>query len=210
MVIYMNENYQKILEKELEIITKNNQTPNILLHSCCAPCSSYVIEYLSTYFNITILYYNPNISPQEEYEKRKQEQIKLINTINTKNKVTILDCDYDNDLYEQTIKGLENEPERGGRCTKCFNLRLEKTALLASQNNFDYFGTTLTVSPYKNAKLLNEIGKKLEKKYNIKWLYSDFKKNNGYKRSIELSKKYNLYRQNYCGCKYSKPLIPNL
>ena len=167
----MNENYQKLLEKNLEQIKKDNITPNILLHSCCAPCSSYVIEYLSDYFNITILYYNPNISPKEEYDKRKEEQIKLINTIPTKNKINILDCDYDNDLYEKTIKGLENEPERGKRCTKCFELRLEKTAKTAKDNNFDYFGTTLTVSPYKNSTLLNEIDTNLEKKYKIKYLY---------------------------------------
>lgn len=200
----MNENYQKKLEKLINDIKEKNITPTLLLHSCCAPCSSYVIEYLSPYFNITILYYNPNISPIEEYEKRKQEQIKLIKELPTKNKVNILDCDYDNDLYEKTIKGLEKEPERGSRCTKCFCLRLEKTAITAKKNNFDYFGTTLTVSPYKNSKLLNEIGLSLQKKYNIKYLYSDFKKNNGYKRSIELSKEYNLYRQNYCGCIYSR------
>jgi len=205
MVIYVNENYQKVLEKELEKIKSSNITPNILLHSCCGPCSSYVIEYLTNYFNITILYYNPNISPISEYEKRKKEQIRLINTIPKVNKIDILDCDYDNDIYEEAVKGLEFEPERGKRCTKCFNLRLNKTAELAKNNNFDYFGTTLTVSPYKNSKLLNEIGKNLEEKYKIKYLYSDFKKNNGYKRSIELSKKYNLYRQNYCGCIYSKP-----
>lgn len=205
MVIYMNENYQKILEKELEKIQRSNKIPSLLLHSCCGPCSSYVIEYLTKYFNITILYYNPNISPQEEYEKRKEEQIKLINIIPKTNKVNIIDCDYDNDKYEKIIKGLEKEPERGKRCTKCFNLRLEKTAEIASKNNYDYFGTTLTVSPYKNAKLLNEIGAELEKKYKIKYLYSDFKKKNGYKRSIELSNKYKLYRQNYCGCIYSKP-----
>lgn len=200
----MNENYQKKLEKLINDIKEKNITPTLLLHSCCAPCSSYVIEYLSPYFNITILYYNPNISPIEEYEKRKQEQIKLIKELPTKNKVNILDCDYDNDLYEKTIKGLEKEPERGSRCTKCFWLRLEKTATTAKKNNFDYFGTTLTVSPYKNSKLLNEIGLSLQEKYNIKYLYSDFKKNNGYIRSIELSKEYNLYRQNYCGCIYSR------
>ncbi len=200
----MNENYQKKLEKLINDIKEKNITTTLLLHSCCAPCSSYVIEYLSPYFNITILYYNPNISPIEEYEKRKQEQIKLIKELPTKNKVNILDCDYDNDLYEKTIKGLEKEPERGSRCTKCFWLRLEKTAITAKKNNFDYFGTTLTVSPYKNSKLLNEIGLSLQEKYNIKYLYSDFKKNNGYIRSIELSKEYNLYRQNYCGCIYSR------
>ena len=196
--------YQDLLELELEKIKNSNKIPNILLHSCCAPCSSYVISYLTNYFNITILYYNPNISPIEEYEKRKQEQIKLINELNTKNKINILDCDYENDLYEQTIKGLENEPERGLRCHKCYQLRLEKTAKLAKDNNFDYFTTTLTVSPYKNSNILNEIGISLQDKYNIKWLYSDFKKKDGYKKSIELSKKYNLYRQNYCGCIYSK------
>ena len=200
----MNENYQKKLEKLINDIKEKNITPTLLLHSCCAPCSSYVIEYLSPYFNITILYYNPNIYPIEEYEKRKQEQIKLIKELPTKNKVNILNCDYDNDLYEKNIKGLEKEPERGSRCTKCFWLRLEKTAITAKKNNFDYFGTTLTVSPYKNSKLLNEIGLSLQEKYNIKYLYSDFKKNNGYIRSIELSKEYNLYRQNYCGCIYSR------
>lgn len=202
----MNENYQKKLEKELNIIKEKKITPTLLLHSCCAPCSSYVIEYLSNYFKITILYYNPNISPQEEYEKRKEEQIRLIHNLPTKNKVNIMDCDYDNNLYEKTIKGLEKEPEKGSRCTKCFELRLNKTASLAKENNYDYFGTTLTISPYKNANLLNEIGKHLEQQYNITFLYSDFKKNNGYKRSIELSKIYNLYRQNYCGCKYSKKI----
>ena len=200
----MNINYDKILKKELEIIKNNNIVPNILLHSCCAPCSSYVIEYLTNYFNITILYYNPNISPYEEYLKRKKEQIKLINTIPTKNKINILDCDYNNNLYEEQIKGLEQEPEKGARCPICFNLRLEYTAKKSKENNYDYFGTTLTVSPYKNSALINSIGEELSKKYNIKWLYSDFKKNNGYKRSIELSKEYNLYRQNYCGCIYSK------
>ena len=204
VVIIMNINYDKILKKELEIIKNNNIVPNILLHSCCAPCSSYVIEYLTNYFNITILYYNPNISPYEEYLKRKKEQIKLINTIPTKNKINILDCDYNNNLYKEQIKGLEQEPEKGARCTICFNLRLEYTAKKSKENNYDYFGTTLTVSPYKNSALINSIGKELSKKYNIKWLYSDFKKNNGYKRSIELSKEYNLYRQNYCGCIYSK------
>ena len=199
-------NYNQLLEEELQQIKKNNKTPNLLLHSCCAPCSSYVISYLTNYFNITILYYNPNISPIEEYEKRKQEQIKLINELKTTNRLNIIDCDYDNDIYEQTIKGLENELEGGKRCHKCFQLRLEKTAQIAKENNYDYFSTTLTVSPYKNATILNEIGINIQDKYNIKWLYSNFKKKDGYKKSIELSKKYNLYRQNYCGCKYSKHL----
>ena len=198
-------NYQELLEKQIDIIKKENITPNLLLHSCCAPCSSYVISYLTNYFNITILYYNPNIYPYEEYKKRKEEQIRLLNQLNKKNKLNILDCDYDNEVFEQTIKGLEHELEGGIRCHKCYRLRLEKTANIAKDKNYDYFSTTLTVSPYKNSKKLNEIGTELEDKYKVKWLYSDFKKKDGYKKSIELSKKYNLYRQNYCGCIYSKP-----
>ena len=197
----MEKTYAKLCLEELKNITPNK---SILLHSCCAPCSSYVITFLAPYFNITILYYNPNIFPKNEYLKRKEEQIRLINSLKTSNKVDILDCDYDNEIYEKQIKGYENCPERGARCNICFKLRLEKTAELAKKNNYDYFCSTLTVSPYKNAKLINEIGNELAKKYQIKWLYSDFKKNDGYKKSIELSKKYNLYRQNYCGCIYSK------
>ena len=194
----MNENYANKLK---EIIDKLDYKPKLLLHSCCAPCSSYVITYLYDYFDITILYYNPNIYPYEEYKKRKDEQVRLISNFKG---VKIIDCDYDNDIYNEVIKGLENEPERGSRCTKCFYLRLDKTGEIAKKINFEYFGTTLTVSPYKNAKLLNEIGEDISKKYDIKWLYSDFKKNDGYKKSIELSKKYDLYRQDYCGCIYSK------
>ena len=194
----MKENYAKLLKK---IVDELGYKPTLLLHSCCAPCSSYVIEYLKDYFNITILYYNPNIYPMEEYEKRKLEQIKFIENFND---VKFMDCDYENNIYNELVQGLENEPERGKRCTVCFKLRLEKTARLAKDNNFEYFGTTLTVSPYKNSSLINDIGNELEEKYNIKWLYSDFKKDNGYKRSIELSKEYNLYRQNYCGCVHSK------
>ena len=197
----MNINYHKLC---LEEISKLNYTPKILLHSCCAPCSSYVITFLSNYFDITILYYNPNIAPQEEYEKRKNEQIKLIKTLNTKNKLDFLDCDYENNIYNEVIKGYENIPEGGSRCHICFNLRLEKTAKLAKLNNYDYFCSTLTVSPHKNSKVINEIGEKISNKYNIKWLYSDFKKNEGFKQSIELSKKYDLYRQDYCGCIHSK------
>lgn len=197
----MQESYYKLGLKELESLTSRKR---ILLHSCCAPCSSWVITYLTKYFDITILYYNPNISPNKEYDKRKKEQIRLIKEIDKIGTIDIIDCDYENDIYEEKIKGYEECPERGERCTICFNLRLEKTAKIAKENNFDYFCSTLTVSPYKNAKLINEIGKELGDKYNIKWLYSDFKKENGYKNSIELSKKYNLYRQDYCGCIYSK------
>ncbi len=197
-------NYDRELNIIIDSIKNKDGVPKLLLHSCCAPCSSYVIEYLSNYFDISILYYNPNISPIDEYLKRKKEQIRLIKSIKTKNKLDIIDCDYDNDLYEEKIKGLENEPERGNRCIVCFNLRLDKTASMARELNYDFFATTLTVSPYKNSNLINEIGIKLQEKYNIKYLVSDFKKKNGYKRSIELSNKYNLYRQNFCGCKYSK------
>lgn len=200
----MNTNYQVKLE---EIIKENQELkkiPTLLLHSCCAPCSSYVLEYLTDYFKITIFYYNPNIYPYDEYEKRLSEQVRLINSLPVKNKIDILYCDYDNNKFENIVKGLENEKEGGNRCHKCYELRLEKTAITAKENNFDYFSTTLTVSPYKNSKILNEIGDVLSKKYNIKYLYSDFKKKEGYKRSIELSRMYNLYRQNYCGCIYSK------
>lgn len=197
----MNINYHKLCLEEIE---KLDKPKNILLQSCCAPCSSYVITFLSNYFNITILYYNPNIYPKDEYEKRKQEQIKLIKSLKTKNKLDYLDCDYDNNLYNETIKGHENSLEGGSRCQICFNLRLEKTAKLAKEKNYDYFCSTLTVSPHKNSKIINEIGFNLGLKYNIKWLYSDFKKNEGFKQSIELSKKYNLYRQDYCGCIYSQ------
>lgn len=198
----MKENYSNLCE---EILKNINNKKKILLHSCCAPCSSYVISYLINYFDITILYYNPNIYPYEEYIKRKNEQIKLIKELKSKNKIDIIDCDYDNEIYNELIKGLENEPERGNRCTICYKMRIEKTAIIAKEKKYDYFCTTLSVSPYKNANLINEIGKELEAKYNVKWLYSDFKKKDGYKKSIELSKKYNLYRQDYCGCIYSKP-----
>ncbi len=174
--------------------------PKLLLHSCCAPCSSYVINYLKDYFDLTVFYYNPNIAPYDEYLKRKEEQIRLLNLLN----INYLDCNYDNYKYEDLIKDLKDEPEGGKRCYQCFSLRLEETAKTSRDNNFLYFGTTLTVSPYKNSKVINEIGQSLADKYNLNWLNADFKKNDGYKKSIILSKEYNLYRQNYCGCLYSK------
>ncbi len=194
----MKENYAKKLE---ELISTLDYKPKLLLHSCCAPCSSYVISYLKDYFDITILYYNPNIYPYEEYLKRKEEQIRFIKNFDN---VKFMDCDYDNDTYNDLIKGLENEPERGSRCTVCFELRLRNTAIKGMENGFQYFGTTLTVSPYKNSYLINKIGLELENEYGIKWLVSDFKKNDGYKKSILYSKEFNLYRQDYCGCIYSK------
>jgi len=197
----MQKNYHT---EGLEILKNIDKPKKILLHSCCAPCSSHVITYLTKYFDITIFYYNPNISPYEEYEKRKKEQIKLIKNLKTKNKLDYLDCDYDNDIYEKLIKGYEECPEKGARCTICFKQRLEKTAKIAKENNYDYFCSTLTVSPHKNAKLINEISLIYQDKYQINWLPSDFKKEEGYKKSIILSKEYNLYRQDYCGCIYSK------
>ncbi len=197
-------NYNLLMEQEIERIKESGKTPTILLHSCCAPCSSHVISTLIPFFNITILYYNPNIEPLEEYKKRKEEEIRFINEFPHQNKLDIIDCDYDNDKYHEIIKGLENEPEGGARCMKCYYQRMEMTAKTAKEKGYDYFATTLTVSPLKNSKKLNEIGKSLEDKYKIKYLFSDFKKKNGYKHSIELSKKYNLYRQDYCGCIYSK------
>ena len=197
-------NYNIEMEKILEEIKESNITPKLLLHSCCAPCSSHVISVLTNYFDITILYYNPNIEPLEEYEKRKQEEIRFINEFPNKNKLDIIDCDYDNNIFHEMSKGLEQEKEGGARCIKCYHLRLDKTATIAKELNYDYFATTLTVSPLKNSEKLNTIGLFLENKYNIKYLVSDFKKKEGYKHSIELAKEYNLYRQDYCGCIYSK------
>jgi len=177
--------------------------PSLLLHSCCAPCSSAVIERLSDYFTLTVLYYNPNIEPQEEYEKRKKEQIEFLKSFKN-GEVKFLDVEYDNSAFINMAKGLETEPEGGIRCHRCYLLRLEKTAQMAKKNGYEYFTTTLTVSPYKNAQVINQIGENLASEYEVKYLYSDFKKEDGYKRSIELSKKYNLYRQDYCGCNFSK------
>ena len=195
-------NYQKQLDKIIENL--GDKVPSLLLHSCCAPCSSYCIEYLSQYFNITVLYYNPNIYPETEYEKRKAEQKRLIDEMVTKHPVKMLDCDFQSEKFYEMAKGLENCRECGERCFKCYALRLKKTAQEAKGNGFDYFTTTLTISPLKNAQKINEIGCELAKEYNVEWLPSDFKKREGYKRSIELSKAYNLYRQNYCGCVFSQ------
>ena len=177
----------------------------ILLHSCCAPCSTAVIERLADDYEITILYYNPNIYPEEEYLKRKNEEIKYIELLNkTKPEISVklMDCDYEPEIFYEATKGLEDEREGGARCSVCFALRLDKTAKLAKDNGFDVFGTTLTVSPHKNSEVINNIGNNLSEKYKIKYLESNFKKQNGYKRSIELSKENNLYRQNYCGCEF--------
>lgn len=197
-------NFQKELEKIINHNKREDLLPSLFLHSCCAPCSSYTIEYLSKYFKITVFYYNPNISPKEEYEKRKAEQIRLVNSMKTENSVSFFDCDYDYRDFERIAKGYENCREGGERCFRCYELRLKKTADEAKKGNFDYFCTTLSISPLKNSQRINEIGLSLEKEIGVKWLPSDFKKKEGYKRSIELSKEYNLYRQNFCGCVYSK------
>ncbi len=178
----------------------------ILLHSCCAPCSTAVIERLKEDFDIVIIYYNPNIYPEDEYIKRKNEEIKYINHLNEidkENLISMLDCDYESEKFYAATKGFENEREGGARCAICFKLRLEETAKKAKELGFDLFGTTLTVSPHKNAELINSIGLGIEKEIGVKFLVSNFKKNNGYKRSVELSKENNIYRQNYCGCEFA-------
>ena len=193
-------NYQN---KLLDLINTLDYRPKLLLHSCCGPCSTTVITMLKEYFDITVFYYNPNIEPREEYEKRKSEQIRLIKELDSEF-VKFLESDYANEEFRSVTKGLEEEKEGGARCSVCFKLRLEKTALKAKELDYEYFGTTLTVSPYKNSYIINEIGAMLEKNFGVKYLYSDFKKNDGYKKSIDLSHKYNLYRQNYCGCEFGR------
>ncbi len=217
-------------QKELDALIQNIQNervgesaPTLLLHSCCAPCSSYTLEYLSQYFRITVLYFNPNIMRKAEYDKRVAEQQRLIETLNqnlnpnptpnvtpnsnhahTPPPIAFLSGRYDPRKFVEAVRGMEEEPEGGKRCWVCYSLRLEEAARIARDGNFDFFCTTLSISPLKHADWLNEIGEKLSGKYGIKWLPSDFKKKGGYKRSIELSKEYDLYRQNFCGCEYSR------
>ena len=196
--------YKDILNKELSKIKEAGITPRLLLHSCCAPCSSYVLEYLTEYFDITVYYYNPNISPMGEYEKRIAEQKRLISEMKFKNSVSFIEGTYNHDEFISLTRGLENLPEGGERCSLCYEMRLEAAAQKAAEINADYFTTTLSVSPYKNTAKLNTIGLKLAMEYGVPYLVSDFKKNNGYKRSSELSTEYGLYRQNFCGCIFSK------
>lgn len=206
MDIQMNQiNYQKELEKILQEVGAN--VPRLFLHSCCAPCSSYCLEYLCTYFSITVFYYNPNISQEEEYRHRVEEQKRLIAAYNEAGKgypIQIVEGDYEPGRFFEIAKGYEACPEGGERCFRCFDLRLRETARLAREGQYDYFATTLTISPLKNAAKINEIGYALAQEYQVPWLPSDFKKKNGYKRSIELSAEYDLYRQDFCGCAYSK------
>lgn len=186
---------------KLEEIKTNNHKPKLLIHSCCGPCSSYCLELLNEYFDITILYYNPNIVPIEEYFKRLDEQRRIVECLGFN--INIITKEYDHDEFFKAIKGINDNSEGGERCFACYKFRLEETCKLALENGFDYFTTTLSISPYKNSTKINEIGIELQNKYNCKFLYSNFKLNDGYKKSIELSKRYNLYRQDYCGCEYS-------
>lgn len=197
-------NYQKELDTLIENFKPEEGVKTLLLHSCCAPCSSYVLKYLSEWFKITVLYFNPNISPREEYDKRVEEQKRLINSMSFKNPVEFLEGRYEPLEFYELVKGLENEPEGGRRCFVCYEYRLREAAKYARELGFDFFTTTLSISPLKNADKINEIGERLGAEYGIKHLPSDFKKKDGYKQSIELSKEYELYRQNFCGCIFSK------
>ena len=200
----MAENYQLMLDKELAHIKQLQRVPTLLLHSCCAPCSSYVLEYLSRYFAITVLYYNPNISPATEFSRRAEEQQRLINEMPHHHPVSLLVGNYTPERFTELAKGHEDDAEGGERCFACYRMRLEEAAKTAKVGGFDYFTTTLSISPLKNAAKLNEIGNELADEYGIPYLFSDFKKREGYKRSCQLSADYGLYRQDYCGCIYSK------
>ena len=197
-------NFQKELDKLIEKNQKDGVVPTLLLHSCCAPCSSYCLQYLSEFFRITLLYYNPNIYPEEEYFKRVEEQKRLIEEMDFKNPVSFLEGNFDPAEFYSAVKGLENIREGGERCFRCYELRLREAAEYAKKGGFDYFTTTLSISPLKNAQKINEIGEKLAEEYDVKHLPSDFKKKEGYKKSTILSKEYGLYRQDYCGCEFSR------
>lgn len=200
---YRNVNYQKEMDKLLHSLQGEGRVPKLLLHSCCAPCSSYVLEYLSDFFEITVFYYNPNIYPESEYTKRLLEQQALLSNMYFTHPVSFIAGSYDKEKFYEMSEGLEHLKEGGERCHKCYELRLAQTARMAVKGGFDYFTTTLSISPMKNAGKLNEIGTDVASRYGVKYLQSDFKKKNGYKRSIELSKKHGLYRQDYCGCEFS-------
>lgn len=197
-------NYQKVLDKTLENLKKEERVPRLLLHSCCAPCSSYVLEYLSEYFDITVFYYNPNIAPEEEYQERVGEQQRLLRAMSLSRPVSFLEGRYCPQEFYETARGHETDPEGGERCRRCFELRLEESARTAKAGGYDYFTTTLSISPLKNAAWLNDIGTRMGEQYGVPYLLSDFKKRNGYKRSVELSGEYGLYRQDYCGCVFSR------
>ncbi len=197
-------NYQKELDKIISALEQKGEKKTLLLHSCCAPCSSYVLEYLSRYFYITVFYYNPNIYPPKEYDTRMEEQKRLVSQMPVLLPVRVVEADYEPELFFEMARGMERIPEGGERCFLCYEMRMRKAAAYAADQGFDYFTTTLSISPLKNAGKLNEIGLKLAEETGVPYLVSDFKKKNGYKRSIELSAEYGLYRQNYCGCVYSQ------
>ncbi len=194
-------NYDKLMEEQIKSIPEGEK---LLLHACCAPCSSAVLERIANHFKITIFYYNPNITSKEEYDKRIEEVKKLIEIVKPKYKIDLIEGNYEKEKFLEISKGLEKEPERGKRCYKCYNLRLEETVKIADKLKFPFFATTLTLSPHKRVDWLNEIGERLNNEYTPTYLYSDFKKKEGYKKSIILSKEYGLYRQDYCGCIFSK------
>ncbi|HBA97093.1 MAG TPA: hypothetical protein DCZ23_03195 [Lachnospiraceae bacterium] len=197
-------NYQLLLDEIIDGIVKNNLCPSLLMHSCCAPCSSYCLSYLVKYFSITVLYYNPNISPEEEYYKRVAEQQRLIRELPVENKISFVEGKYEPLKFFKMAEGLEDMPEGGERCFKCYEMRQREAAEYASLHGFDYFTTTLSISPHKNAQVLNETGLRLGEEYGVRYLVSDFKKKGGYQKSIQYSREYCLYRQNYCGCIFSK------
>lgn len=197
-------NYAKELERLIQKLQQEGKVPRLLLHACCAPCSSAVLEYLSRYFAITLLYYNPNIAPLEEYQKREAELRRLVSQMKFIHPVELLPCQYDGQAFVQAARGLEGEPEGGKRCEACFRLRLRYAAQEAARLRFDYYTTTLSISPMKNAPLLNQLGEEIGREFGVAHLPSDFKKKDGYKRSVQLSKEYDLYRQDYCGCAFSK------
>ena len=199
-----SQNYTKELERLIQKLQQEGKVPRLLLHACCAPCSSAVLEYLSQYFAITLLYYNPNIAPLEEYQKREAELRRLVSQMKFIHPVELLPCQYDGQAFVQAARGLEGEPEGGKRCEACFRLRLRYAAQEAARLRFDYYTTTLSISPMKNAPLLNQLGEEIGREFGVAHLPSDFKKKDGYKRSVQLSKEYDLYRQDYCGCAFSK------
>ncbi len=205
----MTQNYQNQLDRLIEGLCKEGKRPSLLLHACCAPCSSYVLEYLSPYFDITLFFYNPNISPGEEHDLRLAELIRLVDAMGLSDSVKVIGGAYEPHRFDGLAKGLEDLPEGGSRCAACYRLRLKKTAELAAKKGFDYYTTTLSISPYKNAEWLNTIGAQEGAIAGVPFLPSDFKKRNGYKRSCELSKEYDLYRQSFCGCVYSKRQAEN-
>ncbi len=198
------QNYSLLLENTIRDLKARGERKSLLLHACCAPCSSYVLEYLSQYFDITLFFFNPNISPEHEYRFREEELRRLIGEMPLPASVKLLSGRYDPSEFENMAKGMEELDEGGARCYECYKMRLEETAKEAMRLGYDYFCTTLSISPYKNAEWLNSIGEELGQKYSVAYLFSDFKKKNGYKRSCELSELYSLYRQDYCGCRFSK------